>query len=88
MHEEVLSPASILFDSRPINGYINSNQGSDGHRTYAIGLALAHRFDVGSPKAMILLPGPSASITLGLALISSKARLKTLVLLSEAKTSV
>lgn len=55
---------------------------------HAIGPALAHLLEVGSPKARILLSVPSNSLTRESALILSTARLNCRVLLSEEKTSV
>lgn len=55
---------------------------------HAIGRALAHLLDVGSPKARILLSLPSTSLTRESALILSTARLNCRVLLSGEKISV
>jgi len=56
--------------------------------SYAIGLALLHLFQVGSPYAVIFLLFPSNSVHRESFLTWSNALLKWLVLLSSEKTSV
>lgn len=70
-------------------GNSQSNEASIGSPfTHEIGRTRAHLLDVGSPKALILVPDPRSSLARGSALILSTALLKWLILLSEENTSV
>ncbi len=59
-----------------------------GWLTHAIGLALLHLLNVGSPKAVIFLLSPSKSVQRESFLTWSNDLLKWAVLLSSEKTSV